>query len=562
MVPSRPHLAGTPYVLDQLIGAGAMGEVWLGEHTGLGRRAVIKLIHLRYRAEPQAVARMRREARIVANLRHHALATIYDLGETAEGRTYIAMEWLEGSVLRETLRRRGALPPHEACELAVQALEGLHAAHEAGVVHRDVKPENLFVTLDGRLKVLDFGVAKPIQDGNMTGARTAVGIVLGTPRYMAPEQALGRTLTPATDVYALGCVLYEMCAGRPVFEGASARDLLYAHIHEQPAPLVSKARRPFDPRLEAAVLRALEKDPSRRFASAADMAAALRALTTTRRELPARAPSEASAAHAAVGARVRGGEAGDTDLTRRCVAARWPVGTRTTERAISQTPPPVMVAAAVASAKTAATEVLPAHDVAPRGTAHAAAPDATPASAPRPSSGVRPVARLLTAAAVGAALTGGTLSLVPPWRGTSRHIAAAPVVAASSSSIGAPVSPAVAEATERAAAEPSAPVASERRAPASVAPADAAASRPPAGDVRLEPTTPVERALRAIEEGDLERAERYGRLAGDGVAERLLLADILERRGKAALAREVYRKLLASEPTNALARTRLARLGG
>lgn len=625
MEPLRQRLEGTPYVLDRPLGAGAMGEVWLGEHTSLRRPAVIKLIHPRYAAEAQVVARMRREARIVANLRHDALVTVYDLGETADGRTYIAMEWLDGAVLRELMRARGALSPADACGLAIQALEGLQAAHGAGVIHRDVKPENLFVTREGKLKVLDFGVAKPMQEGDVTGARTAAGLVLGTPRYMAPEQATGRALSAATDVYALGCVLFELCVGRPVFEGTDARDLLYAHVNQAPRSMTERSGRAFDPGLEAIVARALQKDPAHRFATAAEMAEALRALVRTWAEASARAAEDPSAKAtvkvdlAAAAAHAMPTSHGEP-LTRAVPAQQLLVGTSTTEHAAasfasfassSATAAPLHDATTFGHVRTGQTEVLGAQPVGsadqgaqvtyePISATLGGSGDSALAATAIRSTRPRSLALLVVGAAIGAAVavSAAFVATRNPGRApevastrAAEQAAAEPSKKASGTATERDVAVATSaasvaratSATDNGRPEPQtngAPAPESRAVapvttPTSLASATASTPAPPsaltpapasATASASAPATPtpshLELARQAMGDGDLDLAEREARLAGGGTSARLLLGEILERRGKTSLARDLYRKILESDPDNATAKTRLARLGG
>lgn len=272
-----PHrLEGTPYELRRLLGRGGMGAVYEAMHLELRRSCVVKLLREVHGQSPEVTGRFRQEARLVGGLRHEALPTVYDLGSSATGTAYLAMEYLEGEDLRAVLRRRGPMSVGEAAHLAVQALEGLHIAHKAGVIHRDVKPENLFRTSAGDLKILDFGIAKALEQQIATGVNTAFGHILGTPRYMSPEQALGRTPTHATDVYAIGCVLFELLAGSPVVTGNDTREILRQHIYERAPSLQQRTGRQFDPALEWIVARALAKDPAARFASASEMAHALR----------------------------------------------------------------------------------------------------------------------------------------------------------------------------------------------------------------------------------------------------------------------------------------------
>jgi serine/threonine-protein kinase len=194
----------------------------------------------------------------------------------------MAMEHLSGEDLRAMLRRRGALPVDEACELCAQALDGLHAAHGAGIVHRDVKPENLFRTSNGQVKVLDFGFAKQLDSIQLDPAlRTQVGYVLGTPRYMSPEHLMGPGPSHATDTYAVGCILFELIAGVPMMDAPSPYELLQRIVRDPAPTLAERTGRRFPPAVEAAIARAVAKDTAARFPSAAAMASELRRIART-----------------------------------------------------------------------------------------------------------------------------------------------------------------------------------------------------------------------------------------------------------------------------------------
>jgi serine/threonine protein kinase len=274
-----PHrLAGTPYELLQLLGAGAMGSVYVAMHTDLRRHEVVKILHGKHAQRGEIIGRFRQEARLASQLAHPALPVIYGLGTTPLGQHWIAMERLHGEDLRAHLRRVGTVPYLEAVDLVAQALDGLAVAHGAGILHRDIKPENLFRTADRRIKVLDFGIAKPLEDQQATGVNTAFGMVLGTPRYMSPEQAKGHPLGPATDLYAVGCVLFELIAGSPLVQGNDSRELLRQHVYGTPQSLWQRTGQRFDPRIEAIIARAVAKEASARFRSAQEMSLALRAL--------------------------------------------------------------------------------------------------------------------------------------------------------------------------------------------------------------------------------------------------------------------------------------------
>ena len=285
-VPARfepgERLAGTPYIVTRLVGQGGMGEVYEVEHAQLGRRAALKVLHRNHRDRPDLAARLREEARLLARLRHENLVEVFDLGVTADGRPYFAMPLLRGRDLREELNRAQALPPGVAMALAVQALDGLAAAHAAGLVHRDVKLENLFLEEDGTLKVLDFGIAKTVGEGDLE--RTAPGAPPGTPRNMAPEQCRGTRVDARADLYAVGLVLYELCAGRGPFDDlrGDGHALRFAHGVRRPLPPSRWSPYALGPAVDAVILRALAKAPEDRFQTATEMAAALRGLLAER----------------------------------------------------------------------------------------------------------------------------------------------------------------------------------------------------------------------------------------------------------------------------------------
>lgn len=282
-LPEGEPLLGTPYVVVRAIGQGGMGEVYEVEHALLGRRCVLKVLHRDHRGRDDLAARMRREARVLAQLEHPSLVDVFDLGVTDDGRPFFAMELLRGRDLREELRQRGPLPVPVALDVIAQALDGLAAAHAAGVVHRDVKLANLFLCDDGAVKLLDFGVAKvPHSD---PGPRSHRGVSVGTPRTMAPEQCSFLEVDARTDIYAAGLALYELVAGRGPFDDllGNAHALRFAHCGRTPPPPSTFAPSPLPPAVEAAILRAIAKAPADRFPSASAMAKELRALSGERR---------------------------------------------------------------------------------------------------------------------------------------------------------------------------------------------------------------------------------------------------------------------------------------
>ncbi|XYI04211.1 serine/threonine-protein kinase [Sorangium sp. So ce1128] len=270
-------LPGTPYAVVRLLGQGGMGEVYEVEHLELGRRFAVKLLHRSHAGRLDLSARMRAEARSIARLRHRSLPEVFDLGATEGGRPYFAMELLEGRDLRTELARLGVVAVPTALGLVLQALSALSLAHAAGIVHRDLKLENLFLCDDGTLKVLDFGVAKLLHDGV---SLTAPDAVIGTPRMMSPEQCAAQPIDPRADIYAMGLVLYELVAGRgPFDELRGRRDALrLAHCEREPPPPSRLAPQPIPAALERLILRAIAKAPEHRFQTAADMEAAVRQL--------------------------------------------------------------------------------------------------------------------------------------------------------------------------------------------------------------------------------------------------------------------------------------------
>ncbi len=284
-------LAGTKYRALERIGQGGMGEVVLAEHVELGRTVVVKLLHAVCQADSEMVDRMRIEAQTLARLSHPNIVAVNDVGSTPAGRPFVVMERLRGRTLHAELHERGALPPAEALEIIGGVLGALGAAHELGVVHRDVKPANIFLhqpradaTTHGEservVKLLDFGLAKvlsgaPSRAPAPLAQPTEDGAVLGTPGYLSPEQAAGRPLDARSDLYAAGLVLYRMVAGRRPFDGTTAEELIAATLKQHPAPPSRFCTGPLPPELDHAVLKALAPDPAQRFQTAKEFATAL-----------------------------------------------------------------------------------------------------------------------------------------------------------------------------------------------------------------------------------------------------------------------------------------------
>ena len=283
------------YEVLALLGAGGMGEVYAARDTRLGRDVAIKVLSAEVASDPERIARFEREAKAVAALNHPNIVTLYGVEETG-GTRFLVMERISGRPLSQLMEREG-LSLGRILELAAPIAEALAAAHEKGVVHRDLKPANVMVTDEGRVKVLDFGLAKvrapsPVSVDTETGteALTQEGLVFGTVPYMAPEQLRGERVDARADIFAFGSILYELASGRRPFHGTSAADLAAAILREEPPPLGE-----LKPELPASftriVQRCLEKDPRRRLQSAVDLHQELRAIAEELRSGPAGAAS-------------------------------------------------------------------------------------------------------------------------------------------------------------------------------------------------------------------------------------------------------------------------------
>jgi serine/threonine-protein kinase len=260
------------YRLLSRLGTGGMAEVWAAEDTELGRQIALKLLHSRLAADQDFVERFRREASSAAGLQHPNVVSVFDRGES-QGNYYIAMEYLRGPSLKD-LVRRGPLEPRYAVELVLQVLRAARFAHRHGVVHRDLKPHNVMLDDEGRVKVTDFGIAR-------AGASdmTETGSIMGTAQYLSPEQAQGHAVTASSDLYSIGVMLFELLTGRVPFDGESPVTIALRHVSEPP-PAPSQLNPAVPPALDAVVLRALAKDPRDRFADADEFIAALTAATT------------------------------------------------------------------------------------------------------------------------------------------------------------------------------------------------------------------------------------------------------------------------------------------
>jgi beta-lactam-binding protein with PASTA domain/predicted Ser/Thr protein kinase len=256
------------YVIKRKLGSGGMADVYLAEDQELGRRVALKLLNDRHASDEQFVERFRREAQSAAGLNHPSIVSIFDRGY-AEGTYYIAMEFLDGRTLKELLVRNGPTPVPIAIDYARQILGALSFAHRNGIVHRDIKPHNIIVGPDGRLKVTDFGIAR-----SGASQMTEAGSIVGTAQYLSPEQARGAPVDPRSDLYSLGIVLYEMLTGQVPFTGDTPVEIAMKHLSQVPDP-PSKLRDGVPHDLDAIVMRALAKDPDQRYESAEEMDADL-----------------------------------------------------------------------------------------------------------------------------------------------------------------------------------------------------------------------------------------------------------------------------------------------
>ncbi|WP_131763859.1 serine/threonine-protein kinase, partial [Actinomadura fibrosa] len=263
------------YRLLERLATGGMGEVWRASDERAGRQVAVKLLRLEWGSDATARYRFEAEARFAAELRHGGIAQAYDFGEQ-DGRTYIVMELVRGEPLDEILARDGGLPVEAVLDLIVQAGRALTVAHEAGVVHRDVKPANLMLSTDGTLKITDFGIARRLA----AASQTQTGMVMGTAHYISPEQASGQELSGAADIYSLGVVAYECLTGAPPFDGRTPVEIAMKHVRDAPPELPARVPAP----ARALIAQMLAKAPGDRPPDAgtvADRALAIRASLST-----------------------------------------------------------------------------------------------------------------------------------------------------------------------------------------------------------------------------------------------------------------------------------------
>ncbi|MDT5338677.1 MAG: eukaryotic-like serine/threonine-protein kinase [Mycobacterium sp.] len=266
-----PQRLSDRYELGEILGVGGMSEVHLARDVRLHRDVAVKVLRANLAQDPTFYLRFRREAQNVAALNHPAIVAVHDSGEvdTPDGRVpYIVMEYVDGVTLREVVDDNGPIEPQRAVEIVADACQALHYSHQHRIIHRDVKPANIMITHAGAVKVMDFGIARALHDDGVKLTQTSA--VIGTAQYLSPEQANGDTVDARSDVYSLGCVLYELLTGKPPFVGESPVAVAYQHVRKDPAPPSSR-QAGLSPALDAVVLKALAKNPDNRYQSAAEM---------------------------------------------------------------------------------------------------------------------------------------------------------------------------------------------------------------------------------------------------------------------------------------------------
>jgi serine/threonine-protein kinase len=268
---TTPRLLSNRYELGDTLGYGGMSEVHKGRDVRLGRDVAVKVLRADLARDPQFQERFRREAQNAAALNHPAIVAVYDTGETRTEHgplPYIVMEYVDGRTLRDIVKTEGPLPGQRAMEIMADVSAALDFSHRHGIIHRDVKPANVMITRTGAVKVMDFGIARAVHDGQAAVTQTAA--VIGTAQYLSPEQARGEAVDARSDVYAAGCVLFELLTGEPPFTGDSPVAVAYQHVREDPKPPSALNGR-VNPALDAIVLKAMAKGAANRYQSAAEM---------------------------------------------------------------------------------------------------------------------------------------------------------------------------------------------------------------------------------------------------------------------------------------------------
>jgi len=320
MADDDPRVLGDRYEIHRHLARGGMAQVYLARDRALDRPVAVKELVPEFATDPSFVERFRREAQSAARLTHPNVVAVYDWG-TQDGTYFIVMEYVDGPSLSQLIRRDGALHPRRAAEIASEVAAALGFAHSQGVVHRDVKPGNVLLSASGQAKVADFGIARAMSSADEELTQTGSG--MGTATYFSPEQAQGHAVDPRSDLYSLGCVLYEMLTARTPFSGDSPVAVAYKHVQEQPVP-PSRINPNVPPALEAIDLKLLAKDPAQRYPSAEDLRSDLRRFLEGQPVLAAGLPGAGAAATGVViGAGVAGAMA--ADATRMVPAASWGV---------------------------------------------------------------------------------------------------------------------------------------------------------------------------------------------------------------------------------------------
>ncbi|MDT5146115.1 MAG: eukaryotic-like serine/threonine-protein kinase [Mycobacterium sp.] len=272
---TTPQHQSDRYELGEILGFGGMSEVHLARDVRLHRDVAVKVLRADLARDPSFYLRFRREAQNAAALNHPSIVAVYDTGEAetpAGPLPYIVMEYVDGVTLRDIVHTDGPMPPRRAIEIIADACQALNFSHQNGIIHRDVKPANIMITSTNAVKVMDFGIARAIADSGNSVTQTAA--VIGTAQYLSPEQARGESVDARSDVYSLGCVLYEILTGEPPFTGDSPVAVAYQHVREDPVP-PSNRHEGISPDLDAVVLKALAKNPENRYQTAAEMRADL-----------------------------------------------------------------------------------------------------------------------------------------------------------------------------------------------------------------------------------------------------------------------------------------------
>src|SRR5690349_18094664 len=277
----------------QKIGSGGMGSVYKALQPAMNRMVAVKILHPKLANRKDLVSRFRREARAMSHLTHPNTVKVYLYGELEDGSLYIVMEYLDGKNLNQTVRAEGPMPLERGLPILIQACNALEEAHKNGIIHRDLKPENIFISQQGGMKdfakVHDFGLAKVTEREMRPGSiiLTQEGMVFGTPEFMSPEQAQGKALTSASDIYSLAVILYEVLTGKLPFEARTAMEYIQQHVTAPPMPLEQRMPgKRFPPLLWTVLERAMRKRPEERFESAADFATAMQAVLSGASSMP------------------------------------------------------------------------------------------------------------------------------------------------------------------------------------------------------------------------------------------------------------------------------------